>query len=245
MPVACQSSMTTPKAFELPAVACESLGDPGLKLVLHCITFSHYCERARWKLRLLGIPYDEVGACLVDAPAMQLQARKPRKLPHIPCTLWLTCAVTMRVACGHFAFEAKCLSGLQKTPISSCVLYLGPRCTGRNRRFWQSTEALGLKCPHATLVVSASWIRMLTAIMVSNGTLNAGHWPASLPPQVCGCVPARNVPSGCAMCPLWVLSCALCALVQIGPRLNAQHTFCPVGELPAAAAHALHPGAAA
>lgn len=46
--------------FELPSSACSSLTDATVRLELHCISFSHYCERARWTLRLLGIKYQEV-----------------------------------------------------------------------------------------------------------------------------------------------------------------------------------------
>lgn len=51
-----------PGVYELPASAVASLANPDVRLELHNITFSHYCERARWTLRLLGVPYEEVGA---------------------------------------------------------------------------------------------------------------------------------------------------------------------------------------
>lgn len=43
--------------FQLPAAAVESLHDSDLVFHLHCIPFSHYCERGRWYLRLAGIHY--------------------------------------------------------------------------------------------------------------------------------------------------------------------------------------------
>lgn len=52
--------MRTNHPYELPAAACDSLADPAIKLELHGISFSHYVERTRWTLRLLGIPYKEV-----------------------------------------------------------------------------------------------------------------------------------------------------------------------------------------
>jgi len=55
--------------YELPAAACSTLNDPGVRLVLHCIRFSHYCERARWTLRLLGVPCEEVSRLLAGACA--------------------------------------------------------------------------------------------------------------------------------------------------------------------------------
>jgi hypothetical protein len=59
----------------LPAAAARTLADPSLRLELHGISFSHYVERARWALRLLGLPYTEVcvrmcgsrAACLCTA----------------------------------------------------------------------------------------------------------------------------------------------------------------------------------
>jgi hypothetical protein len=49
--------------MELPAAVAATVGAPDVQLVLHNICFSHYCERARWTLRLLGIPFKEVCGC--------------------------------------------------------------------------------------------------------------------------------------------------------------------------------------
>lgn len=54
--------MEQPVVYKLPQSACSSLAEPDLKLVLHSIGFSHYCDRARWALRLLGLPYEEVSS---------------------------------------------------------------------------------------------------------------------------------------------------------------------------------------
>ncbi|KAI8468491.1 MAG: hypothetical protein J3K34DRAFT_522876 [Monoraphidium minutum] len=47
--------------YQLPRAAVGALAAPALRLELHCITFSHYCTRARWALASAGLPYDEVG----------------------------------------------------------------------------------------------------------------------------------------------------------------------------------------
>eukprot|EP00775_Hariotina_reticulata_P005107 gene5107-5347_t len=46
--------------YLLPAAAVSTLDDSGLKLELHCIPFSHYNNKARWALRLSGLPFTEV-----------------------------------------------------------------------------------------------------------------------------------------------------------------------------------------
>lgn len=68
-------SPSSSEPFELPASAVETLGDPGIKLQLHGISFSHYVERARWTLRLLGLPFDQVGAGTSQAVASGLLRR--------------------------------------------------------------------------------------------------------------------------------------------------------------------------
>jgi hypothetical protein len=62
------SFSSTDPPFELPAIASETLGEPALQLQLHGISFSHYVERARWTLRLLGLPFEEVGGVLLCPP---------------------------------------------------------------------------------------------------------------------------------------------------------------------------------
>lgn len=47
------------ESYVLPPPAVRTIGDPGATFELHNIAFSHYCDRARWALRLLGIPYKE------------------------------------------------------------------------------------------------------------------------------------------------------------------------------------------
>lgn len=46
--------------FRLPLAAVRTLGDPTLRLELHCIAFSHYCTKARWALQLCGLQFNEV-----------------------------------------------------------------------------------------------------------------------------------------------------------------------------------------
>lgn len=82
--------------YELPAAACSTVSNPGVRLVLHCIHFSHYCERARWTLRLLGIPYEEVSRLLAGA-VMQHMTHMTH-MPIIHDSLQHTC-FTAQKAC--------------------------------------------------------------------------------------------------------------------------------------------------
>lgn len=71
--------------YELPAAACSTLNDPGVRLVLHCIRFSHYCERARWTLRLLGVPCEEVNyLTLLHMPGILKLQRQFKQGPGRP-----------------------------------------------------------------------------------------------------------------------------------------------------------------
>eukprot|EP00878_Enallax_costatus_P015977 GHUV01016753.1.p1 GENE.GHUV01016753.1~~GHUV01016753.1.p1 ORF type:complete len:339 (+),score=59.21 GHUV01016753.1:160-1176(+) len=59
------------EVYELPLAAYNTLSDTTIKFELHCITFSHYCERARCALRLLEVPFKEVNyLTLAHIPAI-------------------------------------------------------------------------------------------------------------------------------------------------------------------------------
>jgi hypothetical protein len=59
------------ESYVLTPAAARTIGDPSVIFELHCISFSHYCDKARWALRLLRIPYKEVNYLpLAHMPAM-------------------------------------------------------------------------------------------------------------------------------------------------------------------------------
>ncbi len=51
--------MAAEREYRLPLSAVVTIADPSLQFHLHSINFSHYNERARWLLRLAGIPYTQ------------------------------------------------------------------------------------------------------------------------------------------------------------------------------------------
>jgi hypothetical protein len=80
--------MRTDHLYELPATAYDSLADPAIKLELHGISFSHYVERTRWTLRLLGIPYTEVRPVRQQYPS-KVDSDVAAVVPAAGCVLFL------------------------------------------------------------------------------------------------------------------------------------------------------------
>lgn len=132
--------------FELPASAVETLGDPGIKLQLHGISFSHYVERARWTLRLLGLPFDQVGAGTSQAEALRPSSPKGSAQDE---RLWPTRVTSHSLTHTHTHTH---LSLLHCTQVNYLPLLHMPSILALQRRFRQGpgSPTASSKSPAAT-----------------------------------------------------------------------------------------------